>query len=146
MRPQQWTGWNKNLLIAEFTYNNSFQVSIRMAPYEVLYVRKCWSPLHWSEVDEKSTVDSDIVQEAKEKVCIMCQRLLKVQSRQKNYFNKRQCHLKFSIGDHVFLKVSPTRGVKHFGMRGKLIPHYIGSFDVLEWIGPMEYRIVLPRD
>lgn len=80
----------------------------------------------------------------KEKVHIAHQKLLTVQSQLKSYFSKCQCELNFSIRDHVYLKVSPTKGVKHFGMQGKLSPRYIGHFEVLERIDPVAYRIVPP--
>nr|CAD1821670.1 unnamed protein product [Ananas comosus var. bracteatus] len=115
-------GWSQHLLMAEFAYNNSYQASIKMAPFEALYGRKCRSPLHWSEVGERLALGPDMLQEAEDKVRIARERLLTAQSRQKSYVDKRRRDLEFQIGDHVFLKVSPTRGIRRFGIRGKLSP------------------------
>ena len=68
------------------------------------------------------------------------------QDRQKKYADNRRRPLEFEVGDHVFLKVSPTRGVVRFGLRGKLNPRYIGPFEVLQRIGDVAYRIALPPE
>lgn len=73
------------------------------------------------------------------------QRLLTTQSCQKGYFDKWRCELKFSNGDHIFLKVSPKSGMKHFGMRWKLSSLYIRPFKVLDRISPVAYLVALPR-
>jgi hypothetical protein len=63
------------------------------------------------------------------------------QSQQKSYADKRRKPLQFEVGDHVYLQVSPTKGVQRFGLKGKLAPHYIGPFEILEICGPVAYRI-----
>ena len=73
--------WEKHLPLVEFAYNNSFQVSIGMAPYEALYGRPCRSPLCWMEIGETALLGPDLVQETTEKVKIIRQRLLTAQSR-----------------------------------------------------------------
>nr|CAD1830121.1 unnamed protein product [Ananas comosus var. bracteatus] len=82
--------------------------------------------------------------EAEEKVRVVRRHLLTAQSRQRSYANIRRRDLEFQIGDHVFLKVSPSKGIRRFGVRGKLSPRYIGPFEVLERVGPVAYRIALP--
>ena len=72
------------------------------------------------------------------------QRLLTAQSRQKSYADRRHRPLEFQVGDWVFLKVSPTRGVVRFGKRGKLSPRFIGPFEVVQRIGECAYRLALP--
>ncbi|XP_058202949.1 uncharacterized protein LOC131317410 [Rhododendron vialii] len=79
-----------------------------------------------------------------EQVKVIRQRLLTAQSRQKNYADRRRCPLSFEEGDHVFLKVSPRRGLSRFGKKGKLSPRYIGPFDIIEKIGEVAYRLALP--
>jgi len=66
------------------------------------------------------------------------------QSRLKSYANKRRKPLQFKVGDHVYLRVSPTKGVQRFGLKGKLAPRYIGPFEILEICGPVAYRLRLP--
>ena len=72
------------------------------------------------------------------------QRLLTAQSRQKSYADVRRRPLEFEVGDHVFLKVMPKRGVVRFGKSGKLSPRFIGPFEILEMIGVVAYRSALP--
>ena len=103
--------------LVEFAYNNSYQASIKMVPYEALYGRRCISPLYWDVVGEKSLVGSDWVQQTHDKVREIRQNLLTAQSRQKSYADVRWRDLEFSVGDEVLLKVSPTKGVVHFGIR-----------------------------
>jgi len=136
--------WDEHLPLVEFAYNNSYQATIGMPPYEALYGRKCRSPLHWDEVGEKILVGPDLVLEAVEKIRGIRQRMTAAQDRYKSYADKRRRPLEFSVGDHVFLKVSPTKGVVRFGVRGKLNPRYIGPYEVLERIGPVAYRLALP--
>nr|CAD1821828.1 unnamed protein product [Ananas comosus var. bracteatus] len=86
------------------------------------------SPLHWSEVGERLALGPDVLQEAEDKVRIGRERLLTAQSRQRSYADRRRRDLEFQVGDHVFVKVSPTRGIKRFGIRGKLSPRFIGPY------------------
>ena len=82
--------------------------------------------------------------EAEEKVKIIQANLRAAQSWQKSYFDKRRKPLKFSVGDHVYLRVSPTRGVQCFGAKGKLAPRYVGPYEIIEECGSMAYRLRLP--
>ncbi|GJW74310.1 putative nucleotidyltransferase, ribonuclease H [Tanacetum coccineum] len=115
----EWTGsWDEYLCLVEFAYNNSWHASIKAAPFELLYGRKCRAPICWDEVEARS--------------------------RQKSYADKHRRDLEFQVGDRVFLKVSPFRGVKRFGIKGKLSPRFIGPFEILERIGEVSYRLALP--
>nr|CAD1831432.1 unnamed protein product [Ananas comosus var. bracteatus] len=125
-------GWSQHLPMAEFAYNNSYQASIKMSPFEALYGRKCRSPLHSSEVGKSLALGPDVLQEAEEKVRIARERLLTAQSRQRSYADRQQRDLEFQVGDPIFLKVSPTRGIRRFGIRGKLSPRFIGPYEILE--------------
>ena len=93
----------------EFTYNNSYQESIHMAPYEALYGRPCISPICWTEVEESSITGPDLIRDTSEKVSLIRQRLLTAQSRQERYVDVRCRPLDFEVRDHVFLKVMPKR-------------------------------------
>jgi hypothetical protein len=95
--------WDKHLPLAEFSYNNSYQESIKMSPFEVLYGRPCRTPLSWSESGERVIFDLDIVTEAKEKVKQIQSNILAAQSHQKSYTDKRRSPLQFEVCDHVYL-------------------------------------------
>ena len=94
--------WEEHLPLVEFAYNNSYQASIQMAPYEALYGRPCRSPLCWTEVGESSIIGPDLIRDTSEKVSLIRQRLLTDQSRQKSYADVRFRPLEFEVGDHVF--------------------------------------------
>ncbi|GKE50461.1 putative reverse transcriptase domain-containing protein [Tanacetum coccineum] len=97
------SGWDKHLPLAEFSYNNSYHASIKAAPFEALYGRKCRS----------------------------LNRLLAARGRHKSYADVRRKPLEFEVGDKVMLKVSSWKGVVRFGKCGKLSPRYIGPFKIL---------------
>ncbi|KAA3487303.1 DNA/RNA polymerases superfamily protein [Gossypium australe] len=101
--------WEKFLSLVEFTFNNSFQSSIKMAPYEALYGRKCGTPLCWTELSEKKIHRVDLIRE------------------------------KGKIGEKMFLKVSLWKKILRFGRKGKLSPRFIGPYEIIERIGPMDY-------
>ena len=141
----EWTGnWDEYLCLVEFAYNNSWQASIGMAPFELLYGRKCRAPICWEEVGEKIIEGPELVQITNDKVTFAREKLKEAQSRQKSYADQHRRPLEFKVGDHVFLKVSPCRGVRRFGIKGKLSPRFIGPFEILERIGEVSYRLALP--
>uniref|UniRef100_A0A2N9IPW9 Reverse transcriptase n=1 Tax=Fagus sylvatica TaxID=28930 RepID=A0A2N9IPW9_FAGSY len=117
--------WANHLCLVEFAYNNSFQSSIGMAPYEALYGRKCRSPICWDEVGVQKILGPEIIQRTCEKVDLIHERLRIAQSRQKSYANKRRKDLEFKVGDMVFLRVAPMKGVMRFGKKGKLSPRFV---------------------
>ncbi|XP_073138911.1 uncharacterized protein [Henckelia pumila] len=136
--------WESKLPLVEFTYNNSYQATIDMAPYEALYGRRCKTPLHWDEVGERAVLGPEIVNQTVDVIPKIRDRMLTAQSRQKSYADQRHRDLEFEVGDHVFLNVSPWKGVKRFGKRGKLSSIYIRPFEILEKVGARAYRVALP--
>ncbi|XP_021997693.1 uncharacterized protein LOC110894766 [Helianthus annuus] len=115
-----------------------------MAPFELLYGRKCRAPICWEEVGEKLIEGPELVQITNEKVAIAREKLKEAQSRQKSYADRHRRTLEFNVAEKVFLKVSPCRGVRRFGIRGKLSPRFIGPFEILEKVGEISYRLALP--
>ncbi|GJT71312.1 putative reverse transcriptase domain-containing protein [Tanacetum coccineum] len=101
--------WDVHLPLVEFSYNNNYHSSVRCAPFEELYGRKCCSPIMWAEDRLKAALD-----------------------RQKSYVDKRRKPLEFSVGDYVLLKVSPWKGVVRFGKKGKLAPRFVGPFEIIK--------------
>jgi hypothetical protein len=87
----------------------------------------------------------DIVKETEEKVQRIIHNLKEAQARQKSYVDKRRKPLYFQAEDYVYLKVSPMKGMSHFGVKGKLARRYIDPFPVLEHCGPVAYRLQLPE-
>jgi hypothetical protein len=115
-----------------------------MALFEMLYGCRCWTPLFWNETGERKVFGPDILQEAKKQVCMVRENLRVAQSRQKSYVDHRRRELSFEVGDFVYLKVSPMRGLHHFKVRGKLVPRFIGPFKILEKRGGVAYQLELP--
>ncbi|GJR73031.1 putative reverse transcriptase domain-containing protein [Tanacetum coccineum] len=139
------SGWDKHLPLAEFSYNNSYHASIKAAPFEALYGRKCRSHVCWSEVGDAQLTGPEMIRETTEMIVQIKNRLLAARSRQKSYADVRRKPLEFEVGDKVMLKVSPWKGVVRFRKRGKLSPRYIGPFKILSRIGPVCHITGFPR-
>ena len=138
--------WEDYLTLIEFAYNNSFQSTIGMAPYEALYGRKCRSPICWEEVGERKLFGPEIIEITTDKVKVIRERIKQAQDRQKSYADNRRRDLEFEVGDYVFLRVSPWKGVMRFGKKGKLSPRYIGPYEIIKRIGSTAYQLVLPLE
>nr|GFA52488.1 putative reverse transcriptase domain-containing protein [Tanacetum cinerariifolium] len=118
-------GWVKHLPLVEFSYNNSYHASIKVAPFEALYGRKCRSPVCWAQIK---------------------QRIQTARDRQKSYADLKRKPIEFQVRDKVMLKVSPWKGVVRFGKRGKLNPRYVRPFKVLKKVGAIAYKLKLPQE
>ena len=138
--------WDKYIALIEFAYNNQYHSSIGMAPYEALYSRKCRSPLYWDNEGSEFLEGPDIVQATVDKVGIIKSKLKAVQDLQKSYADQHRREMEFDVGDKVFLKVSPWKGIMRFGNKGKLSMRYIGPYEIIEKIGPLAYRLALPPE
>ncbi|GKC61116.1 putative nucleotidyltransferase, ribonuclease H [Tanacetum coccineum] len=128
----EWTGsWDEYLCLVEFAYNNSWHASIKATPFELLY-------------GERILEGPEMIEVTNEKVAVAREKLKEAQTRQKSYADRHRRALEFQPGEHVFLKVSPTRGVRRFGIKGKLSPRFIGPFEILDRVGEVSYRLALP--
>ncbi|GJY52280.1 putative reverse transcriptase domain-containing protein [Tanacetum coccineum] len=138
-------GWDRHLPLVEFSYNNSYHTSIKAAPFEALYERKCRSPICWAKVGDSQITGPEIIHETTEKIVQIKSRIQAARDRQKSYADVRRKPLEFQVGDKVMLKVSPWKGVIRFGKRRKLNPRYIGPFRIIAKVGTVAYRLELPE-
>lgn len=136
--------WEESLLYAEFSYNNSYKASLKMAPFEVLCGCKCWTPLNWSETRERQLIVPDIIWKAEEQIRIVRENLKATQSRQKSSYDHKHLGSTYYPGDQAYLRVTPMRGTHRFGVKGKLSPRYIGRFRILTRRGYLAYKLELP--
>jgi hypothetical protein len=136
--------WEDHLPLAEFSYNNSYQSSIQMAPYEALYGRKCRSPICWFETGENKEFTPDYIKERQDVIEVIRDRLKIAQSRQKSYADLKRRDWEPKVGDMVYLKVSPMKGLKRFGVKGKLSPRYIGPFKIISQNRGTAFELELP--
>ena len=120
--------WEDHLPFAEFSYNNSYQSSLKADPYQVLYGRKCRSPICWYEPGSSKEFAPNYIKERQDIIDKIRDRLKIAQSRQKSYADQSRRSWHPEVGDMVYLKVSPMEGVNRFGVKGKLSPRYIGPF------------------
>ncbi|GKD88694.1 reverse transcriptase domain-containing protein [Tanacetum coccineum] len=124
--------WDIHIPLLHFSYNNSYHSSVRCAPFEALYGKKCRSPILWAEVGEGQLIGLELVQETIEKISQIKDMLKAVRDRQKSYADKRRKPLEFSAGEYVLLKVSPWKDVIRFGKKDKLAPRFVGPFKITE--------------
>ncbi|GJZ16590.1 putative reverse transcriptase domain-containing protein [Tanacetum coccineum] len=133
-------GWDRHLPLVEFSYNNSYHTSIKVAQFEALYGRKCRSPICWAEFGDSQLTGPEIIHETTKKIVQIKSRIQAARDRQKSYANVRQKPLEFQAGDKVILKVSPWKRVIRFGKRGKQNPRYIGPFKIIAKIMDREVK------
>lgn len=136
--------WEESLPYAEFSYNNSYQASLKMAPFDVLYGCKCRTPLNWLEIRERTLIGPDIIQQTEEQVHIVRDNLKAAQSRQKRNYDRKHWGSTYQHGDQAYLRVTPLRGTHRFRVKGKLAPRYIGPFHILAHRGLVAYQLELP--
>ena len=127
--------WDDYLALMEFAYNNHYHSSISMPPYEALYGRKCRCLMSWDEEGMRTLEGLEIFPQTVDKVNIIKGRLKAAQDRQKSYTDQHRREMTYEVGDKMFLRVSPWKGIIRFGKKGKLSPRYVGPYEVIECIG-----------
>jgi transposase InsO family protein len=138
-------GWDKRLPYAELSYNNSYQASLKMSPLQSLYGRNCRTSLHWDQPGKMQVFGPDILLEAEENIRMVRDNLKTSQYMQRSYADTRRRDLSFEVGDYVYLKVSLIRGIKRFGVNGKLAHRYIGPYQIQARHGEVAYQLSLPE-
>ena len=110
--------WHAKLDLMEFAYNNNYHSSIGMAPFEALYGKACRTPLRWSEVGERPLVGPEIIEETTQNVQVIKANMKAAQDRQKSLVDRHATNRVYDVGDWVFLKLSPWKGVVRFREEG----------------------------
>ncbi|GKE28734.1 putative nucleotidyltransferase, ribonuclease H, partial [Tanacetum coccineum] len=116
----EWAGnWDDYICLVEFAYNNSWHASIKCAPFEMLYGRKCRAPICWDQVGERILEGPEMIEVTNEKVAVAKEKLKEAQTRQKSYADRHRRALEFQ-------------------------PGFIGPFEILDRVGEVSYRLALP--
>jgi hypothetical protein len=136
--------WEYYLHLVEFSYNNGYQKSLKMSPFEALYGRKYNTPVSWDNPTDRAVVGPDFLKEMEEKMLKIKQNLKVAQDMQKIYADKGRTHREFKFGYHVFLKLKANRSSLKSGNCSKLVAHYCGPFEILVRIGVVSFMIALP--
>lgn len=134
------------LLLVEFLYNNSYQATIKMTPFEALYGRRCRTPLCLNDLEDTLLLGPKMIQEMADKIKIIQRNMKAAQDRKKTYADERQKPLEFEEGDKVILKASLVKGVQRFNVKGKLGLCFVGPDDIIKKINPAIYRLALPPE
>jgi hypothetical protein len=129
--------------LVDFAYNNGYQASLKMIPFEALYGRKCNTPVRWDNPIDRVVVGPELLREMEEKMLKIKKKLKATQDRNKSYVDKGRTHKEFKVGDHVFLKVKDNISSLKLGNCSKFAARYCGPFEILERIGPVAYMITL---
>jgi len=136
--------WEDYLHLVEFAYNNHFQASAKLSPFEILYGRKCQSLISWSSLVDRLMLGPDMLRSMELTMKQLQQHLKVAQDRQKCHADQKQAPREFEIGEHMYVKVKPKRSSLRLGKCPKLAPWYCGPFEILARIGPVAYQLALP--
>jgi hypothetical protein len=135
--------WEDYIHLVEFTYNNGYQASLKMSPFEEIYDKKRNTPVSWDNPADKVVVGPEFLKEMEEQMLKIKHNLKVAQDRQKCYANKNITHREFKVGDHIFLKVKANKSYLKLGNYSKLAAIFCGPFKILERIGLVAYMLAL---
>jgi hypothetical protein len=136
--------WEDYLHLVEFAYNNGYQASLRLIPFEALYGRKCDTLVSWDNPADRVVLGLELLKDMEDQVVKIKQNLKLAQDRQKFYANKNKTTREFKVGEHVILKVKPKKSSLKLGSCTKLAARFCGSFEILHSIGLVAYMLALP--
>jgi hypothetical protein len=136
--------WEYYLHFLEFAYNNGYQASLKMIPFEALYVRNCNTPVSWDNPADRVVLGLELLNDIEDQMVRIKQNLKAAQDRQKIYANKNRTNREFKVGDHVLLKVKPKKTSLKFGSYTKLATRFFGPFEISDGIWPVAYMLALP--
>jgi hypothetical protein len=127
--------WEDYLHLVEFSYNNGYQASLKMSPFEALYGRKCNTPVSWDNPTDKVVLGPELLKDMEDQMVKIKQNLKETQDRQKSYADKNKTAREFKVGEHVLLKVNPKKSSLKLGSCTKLAVRFYGPFEILDRIG-----------
>jgi hypothetical protein len=136
--------WEDFLPLVEFSYNNGYQESLKMSPFEAFYGRQCKIPINWNKPVDRVTIELDMLKEMEQQVIQIKKNMKIAQDIQKSYVDMKWTSREFKEGDHVYFRIRPRKISLRMGACSKMEPQYCGPFEVLDRVGPVSYRIALP--
>jgi hypothetical protein len=136
--------WEYYMHLVDFAYNNGYQDSLNMSPFEALYGRKCSTPVSWDNPTDRVVLGLEFLKEMEDQVVKIKQNLKATQDRQKVYANKNRTTREFKVGEHVLFKVNPKKISLNLDNCTKLEARYCGPFEILDIIGLVAYMLALP--
>ena len=138
--------WDKWLHMIEFAYNDHLHCSIGVSPFYVLYGQECRTPITLSTLSTRFESINDMIKEMNEIRELAKLAMKSAQDRAKHYGDKKRLFREFDVGNKVFLKVAPKRSGLKLGKSRKLSPRFCGPFEIMKRIGPVAYKLKLPKD
>ena len=127
--------WEDYLHLVEFAYNNGYQASLKMRPFEALYGRKCNTPMSWDNPADRVVLGPELLKDMEDQMVRIKQNLKTTKDRHKIYAYKNKTTREFKVGEHVLLKVNPKKSSLKLGSCTKLTTRFYGPFEILDKIG-----------
>jgi hypothetical protein len=140
----QLSKWEDYIHLKDIAYNNGYQESLKISPFEALYGRKCNTPVSWDNPIDRAINGPYLLKEMEEQMGKINQNLKASQDRHKSYADKNKILREFKVSEHIFIKVKAKRSSIRLGCYPKLAARYCGTFEILEKIGAISYMLAFP--